>query len=300
MWNRSEWMRDPDTRAYCYRVRPAAEHVAVEVPELRIVPQDLWERAQMRHALRDVPRSVRNRHNVGKYLLSGFVRCGECHGAYVKNNHSYRCGNHRNRGDRACTNSRGVTVQRLQRIVIDALRRKLYTPETLKGIVAQVRDELLTRAKQEEQARLVVSPAEQARRLREVEQEIEHIKAAVRFGKATETLLAMLEDAERRKRALQRGQELPTQDDLRARLERVLAELPDRVQAYLEDLETLLATQQVERGKEILAALGIEVVIHPSGTAEIRGDVRKALALVSGRQRESVLRWLGEEDSNPH
>jgi site-specific DNA recombinase len=299
VWNRSEWMRDPDTKAYRYRVRPATEHVEVEVPELRIVPQDLWERAQVRLALQDVPRA-NGRQNVGKYLLSGFVKCAECGGSYSKKNHSYYCANHRNRGDRACSNKRGITVERLQRIVIDALRRKLYTPENLKTIIANVRDELLVRAKTGERARLAVDPVEQSRRLREVEQEIENLKAALRFGKATEIIMEMLAEAGRRRKALQTSQELPSHDDMRAKVERVLAELPERVQAHLEDLETLLARNQVGRGKDILAALGTEIAICPDGRAEIRGDLGKALVLVSGRQRESVLSWLGEEDSNPH
>ncbi|MDP2959348.1 MAG: recombinase family protein, partial [Longimicrobiales bacterium] len=295
VWNRSEWMRNPDTGSYCYRVRPVSEHVEVGVPELRIIPQDLWERVQVRLALHDVPRA-NGRRNVGRYLLSGFTRCAECGGSYIKTNPSYRCAYHRNRGDRACTNSRGVTVGRLQRLVIAALRERLYTPENLGALIARVRDELLERAKQERRAR---RPEEGAKRLREVEQEIENIKAAVRLGRATETLLEMLEDAERRRKALQAGQEPPGRDDVEARLGKVLAELPQRVQAYLEDLETLLARDQVARGKDILAALGTEILIHPDGRAEIRGDLGKALALVSGRQRESVLSWLGEEDSNP-
>ena len=76
--------------------------------------------------------------------------------------------------------------------------------------------------------------------------------------------------------------------------------MPGRVQTHLEDLETLLARDQVARGRDILAALGTEVVIHSSGTAQIRGDLGKAPSLVSGRQGDSVLSWLGEEDSNPH
>ncbi len=55
-----------------------------------------------------------------------------------------------------------------------------------------------------------------------------------------------------------------SRENLEARLERALDELPDRVQAYLEDLETLLAQHQV-----------------------------------SGRRKGSSLLWLGEEDSNP-
>ncbi len=58
--------------------------------------------------------------------------------------------------------------------------------------------------------------------------------------------------------------------------------LPSRTDAgdhpYLEDLETLLARKQIERGKDILASLATEVLIHPD-EIEIRGDLRRALGV---------------------
>ncbi len=90
----------------------------------------------------------------------------------------------------------------------------------------------------------------------------------------------MLEDSEERRNVLLAGHDAPKRNDTRARLEKVLAELPERVQAYLEDLETLLARKQVERGKDILASLGTEVLIHPDGI-EIHGDLRRVLGVHS-------------------
>ncbi|MGH2626415.1 MAG: hypothetical protein ACRDHY_07180 [Anaerolineales bacterium] len=112
----------------------------------------------------------------------------------------------------------------------------------------------------------------------------------------------MLEEAEGRRKALEGGgAEAPGRpSEAQAKLERILAELPERVQAYLEDLEALLAQKHVAEGKHILAGLGTEILISPDGKAEIRGDLRKALVLVASRRgRESVVSWLGEEDSNP-
>ncbi len=294
LWNRSRYLLDPDTRMDTHRVRPASEWVEVSAPELRIVSEDLWEKVQRRLTLHEVPRAVIGRRNVGNYLLSGFVKCAECGGAYVKTDHSYRCGIHRNSGQQGCSNSRGVKVAKLERLIISALRERLYTPENMKAIIERVRHDLLTRAKREAQA---ARPDENAKQLRAVEAEIEHIKRAVKIGKATESLLEMLEDAERRRKALLAGLEAPKRGDAQARLERVLSELPKRVQAYLEDLETLLARHQVERGKDILASLGMEVVISADGTAEIRGDLRKALTLVSSR-KESESLWSGEPHSS--
>ncbi len=47
------------------------------------------------------------------------------------------------------TSGAGFPSAKLERIVIAALRDRLYTPENPAALVAQVRDDLLARAKQE-------------------------------------------------------------------------------------------------------------------------------------------------------
>jgi hypothetical protein len=60
------------------RVRPADEWIWADAPDLRIVPQDLWEQVQSRR---------RNRRSASpgstivpkpKYLFSGLLVCAEC------------------------------------------------------------------------------------------------------------------------------------------------------------------------------------------------------------------------------
>ncbi len=289
-WNRSQWMRDPDTRAYRSRIRPANEWVEVDVPELQIVSDELWEKAQARAVTAFVTAGAESRGNVGKYLLSGFVKCAVCGGNYTKANRSYRCGTRRNRGEMACSNARGISVAKLDRAVIAAIREHLYTPENVGAIIRYVRDELAALARQK------AKPTDQMKALREVEREIQHIKRAVKLGKATESLLEMLEDAERRRKALIAGQDAPRRENVQVRLERVLADLPARVQACLQDLETLLRVQQVERGRAILGSFVTEIRIHPDGTAEICGDLHRVLSLVS---REKFTLVAGAEGFEP-
>ncbi len=108
----------------------------------------------------------------------------------------------------------------------------------------------------------------------------------------------MLEDAEHRRTAVLGGGAVPSREDVQAKLERILADLPARVQAYMADLETLLSVQQIDRGRAILGQLITEIQVHPDGTVDLCGNLEGALALVS-RERKSSLCWLGEEDSNP-
>src|SRR5712692_938203 len=113
----------------------------------------------------------------------------------------------------------------------------LYSAENLRDLIACVRDELMGLAKREAQAGRA-GAQDRTRQVVEVEQEIRHIQEAVKIGKATVSLLMMLEDAEQRREALQAGQEALRPQDTRAKLARVLADLPDRVAACLEDLES--------------------------------------------------------------
>jgi hypothetical protein len=139
-----------------------------------------------------------------------------------------------------------------------------------------------------------------------VEREIEHIGNAIRQGIITPTTKAMLEDAERRRAALldKRGDDVPA-DGIPQRLAQVLKRLPEIVRSRLDDLETLLGTQQVEKGKQILSALETTVTLHPCGDhleAEISGTVPGLLLLAAqngSNTRPVQLTWLGEEDSNP-
>lgn len=200
LWNRSQWMRHPDTKKFRYRVRPQDEWVTHEDPSLRIVPQDLWDKAQARMAKQRLP--VTHTAPPGRYLLSGLLRCGTCGGHYIiTNRYMYRCGTARNRGSTVCTNGHSVSRKTIERAVIAAIREHLVTPETVAALVEEVGGQLRDRARKHEREQ---ATNDTTTRLREVEAEIAHVKAAILVGKATKTLLEMLEEREREREALRR------------------------------------------------------------------------------------------------
>lgn len=302
VWNRSEWRRDPDTRRMTYRVRPKDDWITVEVPTLRIIPQDLWERVQAR-SRRRTPAAVALSGRFRRYLLSGFITCGRCGGAYVlKTPYSYRCGTHHARGAAVCANDRPASRKTLERIVLAALREHLFTPENLAALVEDVRTRLIERRRQEADRAAAASRHEALRR---VEQEIEHLKAALLRGKATDTLLEMLE-ARTKERNRLRAQE--PSSALAEALEAVLARLPTVVTETLEALTQRWEAGDIADGKRLLAALGTQIRLRPNGTgleAIISGDLERVLRLAVPRGaaetfNSTAFRWLGEEDSNPH
>ena len=102
-----------------------------------------------------------------------------------------------------------------------------------------------------------------------VEQEVENIKQAVRFGKATATLLEMLEEAESKVRRL-RAELSATQKD-----KATIRAIPGLVERYVRDLRVTLG-RDVDRARALLPRLLGEVVLRPEKDGlmyEIRGNL---------------------------
>jgi site-specific DNA recombinase len=74
VWNKVRMIKDPDTGKRVSRPNPKADWQTVAVPDLRIVPDDLFEAARMIRTDRGSPKPQYRRGP--KRLLSGLPRCG--------------------------------------------------------------------------------------------------------------------------------------------------------------------------------------------------------------------------------
>ncbi len=129
VWNRLRYVRDPDTGKRVSRLNPAAEWIASDVPHLRIVPDDLWQKAKARQANtrkqydRDDPRRF-NRHRRPTYLFSGLTKCGVCGGGYVVySRERLGCFSARARG--ICLNRLTISRREVEERVLRAIRDQL-------------------------------------------------------------------------------------------------------------------------------------------------------------------------------
>ena len=90
VWNRLKYMKNPETGRRQSRLNPRESWVVTDVPELQIVPQDLWDRAKARQA--EMARGTRPDCKPAvfwqvkrpRYLLSGLLKCGACGASYTK------------------------------------------------------------------------------------------------------------------------------------------------------------------------------------------------------------------------
>jgi hypothetical protein len=95
VWNRLRYVKNPSTGKRVSRLNPESEWIVTEVPELRIVSDELWQAAKAKQAeltdkYTNVIAAVRKHHGTNrlngthrpKSLLSGLIFCGFCGGPY--------------------------------------------------------------------------------------------------------------------------------------------------------------------------------------------------------------------------
>ncbi|MBS3025438.1 recombinase family protein [Acidiphilium multivorum] len=147
VWNRQRYVTDPSTGKRVSRPNDPSKWVITQVPELRIIDDNLWasvkeRQAAMRKSTRpDMARSQDGRressatgfwrHQRPKHLLTGLLRCGVCGGAYSKISATlFGCATARNKG--TCDNRLNMRGDRLEAIVLDGLRHRLMDPALFK------------------------------------------------------------------------------------------------------------------------------------------------------------------------
>jgi DNA invertase Pin-like site-specific DNA recombinase len=256
---------------------PEAEWVRVERPELRIVPQSLWDAAQVRKAATFVtyPQAPDGRLSgkpersalASNYLLAGMLRCGVCGGRMVslkrRRDHGgkyyfyYVCWTSRGRGSTVCNSSRMVSMDRLHDMVVTAFKRDILTPARLEQVI---RD--LARGHEHGSARAAEVRRALEADLHRVEGRIANLTEAVATGGEVKSLIAAIRTAERE------------QQDIRARLEHAdglqkataawdISGYREKVMALLEDWQGALeAAPQIAR-QILRKLLASDIVVTP-------------------------------------
>ena len=85
VWNRQTFLKDPSTGKRLSRTNPRKEWIEQAVPELRIVPQQLWDFVQTRlKIISDSPGAQAIKSSQfwlkrrPRHVLTGLVWCGQC------------------------------------------------------------------------------------------------------------------------------------------------------------------------------------------------------------------------------
>jgi site-specific DNA recombinase len=80
VWNKVRMIKDPATGKRISRPNPPDQYRLAEAPHLRIVNDDLWQKAQARKQVVSNRDPSKPRQNKRRRILSGLLRCGSCGG----------------------------------------------------------------------------------------------------------------------------------------------------------------------------------------------------------------------------
>lgn len=253
VWNRRQWLKDPETGKRLSVERPPEEWQVRDAPELRIVDQALWDKARERMGLAATrgagTSAALKRGRPARTLFGGLLTCYACGGPVIAVNAlRYGCNLHKDRGPVACTNNQLVRRDVLDRRLVSEVRDDLLEPSVMATLRAAAKTALQARLREAGQG------GEAARkRLQVVEGEISRLVDAVAIVGISPALTQRLQAAEAERKKLQA-------ELLTATPQADVGQLVDRVAAKfkqtLMQLQSALEQQEDrERTRHILAKI---------------------------------------------
>jgi site-specific DNA recombinase len=292
VWNRQRFIKNPNTGKRVSRPNPEAKWIRTEVPELRIVDDELWQRVKLRQAelakqfeattngVRAARAERLNRLRRPAFLLSGLLTCGCCGGKYgIVVNDRYGCLGHFRKG--ICDNGRTIRRADIERRVLAGLTDKLVSPE---AVAVAVRAYAVETNRQNHERR---AQAETSRRtlVEKIERSIKGIMDAIEDGMYQPAMKARMGELEQQKA------------EIEARLAEAPVDPPD-VHPNIAELyrakvirlaETLAEPESNGEAREDIRSLVGEVVVTPGekrgeNHAILRGELMAVLDLAAGRR----------------
>jgi len=126
VWNRSQWVKDPDTGKRHRRERPQSEWIVRECEP--IVDRAVWDCVQARFRRRS------GKGGVQRYLLSGLLECAICGSKMIVmggSQHRYICGAYHSGGPHACSNSQTFPRVLAEDEVLSRVIGDMLSPEAI-------------------------------------------------------------------------------------------------------------------------------------------------------------------------
>ncbi len=152
VWGRHEKTYRGGTKV---RIRRLSDQwVKLDVPELRIVEDDVWKLVQQKVEKQAGNVDKRKRGPAPRYLLSGLARCADCggliHVARGKNGREnvavYACSKRKNLGAHACKNGLRRPVEAVDAVVVEWIRSNVIDEALIAMTLEQLRRRMGARA----------------------------------------------------------------------------------------------------------------------------------------------------------
>ena len=280
IWNRLRYLKDPSTGKRVSRLNPESEWIVKDVPELRIVDDELWQAVKARQAVTsakyaNVAEGIRKHHKKNrlngthrpKTLLSGLIFCGCCGGPFsIRGSDRFACSTHVTKG--ACSNNRTILREDLEQRVLAGLKERMMMPEVAEGAMRAYAEET-NRLNRERRSNGDTWKAE----LVKVEKQIRGIIEAIKEGMFHPSMKGEMDALEARK----------------AELTDLLADIPEDVPDLLPSAPAIYA----EKVAALTAALA-RPDERPQAAAALRMLIEK-IVLTPGPERGEIYATLHGE-----
>lgn len=135
IWNRSQWLRDPDSGRRIRRERPEADWIVREIPAL--IDETTWQQCQARLRARRTGRG-----GMRRYLLSGILECGLCGAKLIVaggGQSRYVCSQYHGGGVHACSNSSSVPREIAETRILEPVLEQLLAPAMIREGIRELR-----------------------------------------------------------------------------------------------------------------------------------------------------------------
>jgi site-specific DNA recombinase len=258
VYNRQRFIKDPMTGRRQARPNPPSEWLEKDVPELAIVPLELFEAAQHRRGRYCSVKLDRRRRP--KHLLSGLVACGCCGASMiVVRDDRVGCSARINR--KTCANRRTIRLAEIERRVLKVLQEHLLSADVVALAIEAYRIEREHLVKSQAKSRRAAE-----RDLAAVTRKISGVITAIEAGGDPRSLAMRINELEAERHAIETR--LPSADP-----QQVLAIHPKTGQRYeqrVAEIHTALSKgdEAAREAVELVRELIDRIVVVPTDDGE--------------------------------
>ena len=292
VWNRLRYVKDPETGKRLSRLNPPDQWIVQDVPHLRIIEDDLWQKVKARQDATALGKHDKSKaegfwdRRRPRFLLSGLIKCGCCGSTFVKiSQQHFGCASARNKG--TCENKRTIRRDVLEASVLNGLQHHLMDEELL-AVFCEEYTRQLNALRMAESGNRARDEARLAKIIRELDRMIDAICDGVPAERVKDRMIALeaeRAEVEERLKAEPKEEKPLLHPSMGARYRKAVAEL-----------RTTLADQSAQHeAVEILRSLIDRIVLHPSSdepsgfVMDIEGDLAGILSLCQTSKKAAGL-----------
>lgn len=270
IWNRKEWVKNPETGKRTYKERPREEWIVTENQQLRIVDENTVRMVRRRQKKnREAYTADHIKPLTQRYLFSGILACAHCGGNFIiVGQGRYGCANYKTRGSEACSNTVTVSRHIVEKRILQGIKDELLRPGHLENFKKKAA-QLITEHNASGHADTL------KQQLKEAQRERDNIMAAIRQGIVTDSTKSALETAEATVQEI--GGKLKSASNIACMLPRAVERYKEAVKHLEEEFGG-----HVHQAREIIKSLvGEKIKIHRRGDhleAELQDNTMAVLA----------------------